>query len=271
MPVYLQKKPGNMTEPIRFSIVIPAYNAASTIAAAVESCLAQTYPPFEIIIVNDGSSDETAELLEWRFGSSIQLIQLARNSGPSAARNAGIRLATGSHIAFQDADDTWHREKLEHMAKVLQQHPNIRFLFHPYTLSSVDFPVERAMLEPARYPMWKLLLSNPIGTPCVVIERSLVLPFNERLHYMEDYELFLRLAHLHKVYRIGAPFTALGRPILSSGGQSSRRWQMRMGEIRAWWSLTVHHGLYLFVLPPLILFALTKHVVKSFFPPRTNY
>jgi glycosyltransferase involved in cell wall biosynthesis len=260
-----------MTEPIRFSIVIPAYNAVSTIAVSVESCLAQTYPAFEIIVINDGSNDGTVELLESRFGSSIHLVHIARNGGPSAARNAGIRLATGTHIAFQDADDTWHREKLAHIAEVLKRNAHIRFLFHAYTLSPVDFLVDAAMLEPAPYPMWKLLMSNPIGTPCVVIRRSDALPFNERLHYMEDYELFLRLADEHGVYRLAAPFTALGRPILSSGGQSSRRWKMRVGEIRAWWSLAKQRGRYLFVLPLLIVFALSKHVVKAFFPPRTNY
>jgi glycosyltransferase involved in cell wall biosynthesis len=260
-----------MIEEIRFSVIIPAYNAASTIVAAVESCLSQTYPTHEVIVVDDGSTDGTGELLEARFGMTIQLIKLSRNSGPSAARNAGLGAATGTHIAFQDADDVWHREKLARIAEVLHHYPHIRFLFHPYTLAAVDFRVEQDMLRPARYPFWKLLLSNPIGTPCVITARHSIYPFNEQLRYMEDYELFLRMAWRYGVYRIDARFTQLGRPILSEGGHSSRRWKMRLGEIRAWWAFTKRQPLFFIVLVPLVLFALTKHAVKSFFPPRTNY
>jgi glycosyltransferase involved in cell wall biosynthesis len=260
-----------MIEEIRFSIVIPAYNAASTIVASVESCLSQSYPTHEVIVVDDGSTDGTAGLLEARFGLTIQLISLPENGGPAAARNAGIRAATGTHIAFQDADDVWHRSKLAHIADILHDHPHIRFLFHPYTLSDGDFSADPQMLRPASYPFWKLLLSNPIGTPCVVTARGITEPFNEQLRYMEDYELFLRLAYRQGLYRISAPFTRLGRPILSSGGQSSRRWSMRRGEIRAWWSFAKSHPLFFPLLVPLVLLALAKHAVKSFFPPRTNY
>ena len=260
-----------MIEEIRFSVVIPAYNAAATIVAAVESCLTQSYPTHEVIVVNDGSTDGTRDLLEARFGLTIQLIDLPENAGPAAARNAGVRAATGTHIAFQDADDVWHREKLARIADVLHHHPQIRFLFHPYTLAPVDFPVTASLVSPKAYPFWKLLGSNPIGTPCVVMTRMAALPFNERLHHMEDYELFLRVAYKYGVYRISAPFTRLGRPILSSGGQSSRRWKMRMGEIRAWWSFARHEPVFYLFLPLLVMFALLKHAVKAFFPPRANY
>jgi glycosyltransferase involved in cell wall biosynthesis len=260
-----------MIEEIRFSVIIPAYNAAATIVAAVESCLSQTYPTHEVIVVYAGRTDGTRSFLYARFWLTIELFVLAQYSGPSAARNAGLRAATGTHIAFQDADDVWHREKLARVADVLHHHPHIRFLFHPYTLAPVDFPVGPGMMRPARYPFWKLLLSNPIGTPCVITARRATFRFNERLRYMEDYELFLRIAWQYGAYRINAPFTQLGRPILSQGGHSSSRWKMRVGEIRAWWSFTKRQPVFFPVLAPLILFALTKHAVKSFFPPRTNY
>lgn len=254
-----------------FSVIIPAYNAAATIVASVESCLNQNLPPLEIIVVNDGSTDNTEAILRQRFGEAIYIVSLPKNSGPAAARNAGLAVASGTFIAFQDADDVWHCEKLFRISHVLQQHPAIKFLFHPYTLQEVDFWVSDAQLRPLPYPLWKLLLSNPIGTPCVVMRNAKGIRFNERLHFMEDYELFLREAAKHGVYRIAAPFTKVGRPILSAGGQSSNRWRMRMGEIRAWWSFMKSKPLYLVVLPFLILFALGKHIIKSFFPPRSNY
>jgi glycosyltransferase involved in cell wall biosynthesis len=258
-------------EEATYSVVIPAYNATNTIVASVASCLNQTLPPHEIIVVNDASTDNTLALLHQNFGDAIQVISLSENSGPSAARNAGLALASGKYIAFQDADDIWHREKLACIDRVLQKHPNIRFLFHPYTLSSVTFDVDETLLQPKGFSIWKVLLSNPIGTPCVIMRRDSGIRFNEQLHYMEDYELFLREAAKHGVYRIDAPFTRLGRPILSSGGQSSNRWRMRVGEMRAWWSFVKHNPAYLIALPFLILFSLAKHLVKSFFPPRANY
>lgn len=254
-----------------FSVIIPAYNAAATIVASVRSVLEQTEPPAEVIVVDDGSTDKTQALLHDAFGDAIRIISLERNSGPSAARNAGLAAASGTHIAFQDADDHWHRGKLASVAKILAAKPDIHFLYHPYTLRSIDFSMDEGLLRPERFPMWKLLLSNPIGTPCVVIRRDKALRFDERLRHMEDYELFLREAQKHGVWRIAAPFTQLGRPILAAGGQSSSRWRMRRGEIKAWLLFARRHRQYYFIVLPLILFALAKHLVKSFYPPRTNY
>jgi len=260
-----------MSDKILFSVIIPAFNAAATIEASVRSCLNQSYPPFEIIVVDDGSTDITRSLLENEFGDRIQLISLSENCGPSIARNTGINLATGSHIAFQDADDIWHPEKLFYVAKVLHEQPSIQFLFHPYTLGVLPERIEPEMVAAKRYPFWKLLLSNPIGTPCAIIRKNSELYFSAKLHYMEDYELFLREARAHKVYQISAAFTQIGRPILSAGGQSSNRWRMRKGELKAWWLFACKHPLYFPVFVPLMVFALLKHLVKSFFPPRANY
>lgn len=255
---------------IRFSVIIPAWNAERTIVHAVESCLAQSYPPHEVIVIDDGSTDDTKALLEARFGDRVILVG-QQNAGPSAARNRGIEAATGTHIAFQDADDIWHPQKLEIIAATLERHPDIRFLFHPYTLAEVRSPVSPEDRIPARFPLWKLLLSNPIGTPCVVIDRPIIERFDERLHHMEDYELFLRLAGRHGVYRINAALTQVGRPILSKGGQSSRRWKMRVGEMRAWSAFARRHPAYWPLVPVLGGFALLKHGIKALLPVRTNY
>ncbi len=259
-----------MSAAIWFSVIIPAWNAERTIGAAVESCLSQSYAPHEVIVIDDGSTDGTKALLEKRFKGHIRLISQS-NAGPSAARNRGIEAATGTHIAFQDADDRWHPDKLQILADLLQARPEIGFLFHPYTLSEVRGPVPPGARVPARFPLWKLLLSNPIGTPCVVIDRRIIEPFDERLHYMEDYELFLRLAGRHGVYRIGAALTQVGRPILSKGGQSSRRWKMRVGEMRAWSAFAKGQPLYWPLVPVLSGFALLKHGVKALLPVRRNY
>ena len=96
---------------VTVSVVIPAYNAAATIAAAIESVLAQTRLPEEIIVVDDGSNDETSAVVE-RFGPIVRLLRQA-NAGCGQARNSGAREARGTWLAFLDADDLWLPTKLE--------------------------------------------------------------------------------------------------------------------------------------------------------------
>jgi glycosyltransferase involved in cell wall biosynthesis len=93
------------------SVIVPAYNAEATLAAALRSVLQQSVPPLEILVVDDGSSDGTSDVAR-RFSPEVRLIQ-QRNGGPGAARNAGIRAARGAWIGLLDADDTWLPTKLE--------------------------------------------------------------------------------------------------------------------------------------------------------------
>lgn len=97
--------------PATVSVIIPAYNAATTIAAAIESVLAQTRPPEEIIVVDDGSKDETSAVVE-HFGSVVKLVRHA-NAGCAQARNTGVSESHGTWLAFLDADDLWLPTKLE--------------------------------------------------------------------------------------------------------------------------------------------------------------
>ena len=99
-----------MTSAPLMSCVVPVYNGARFLAEALDSVLAQPYRPLEIIVVDDGSTDETAEVCS-RYGARIHY-ERQDNAGPAAARNRGIRRAQGQFLAFQDADDLWHPEKL---------------------------------------------------------------------------------------------------------------------------------------------------------------
>jgi len=113
-----------MTETaITITAVIPAYNAAEYIARAIKSVLAQTRPADEIIVVDDGSTDNTLDVVR-SFGEKVILIQ-QENGGASAARNTGINAATGNWIAFLDADDEWLPNMLELQTNILRQHPDI--------------------------------------------------------------------------------------------------------------------------------------------------
>lgn len=107
---------------IRFSVVVPAYNKADTIMRSIESILTQTHPDFEIIIVNDGSMDDTVQVLSACSDSRVRVISV-HNQGVSAARNLGIELATSDWIAFLDADDTWEPDHLQNLANMITDCP----------------------------------------------------------------------------------------------------------------------------------------------------
>jgi len=94
----------------RISCIVPAYNGARYLGEALDSILAQTYRPIEVIVADDGSTDETAQLAA-SYGPPVRLVTHP-TAGPAATRNLGLRTATGSFVAFLDADDIWHPEKL---------------------------------------------------------------------------------------------------------------------------------------------------------------
>ena len=113
----------------RVSVIIPAYNAASFIGEAIESILAQSFQDFEIIVVDDGSTDGTAEAVK-RF-PQVRLIEQP-HSGISTARNTGILAANGELIAWIDADDRWTKDKLEKQVDWLDKHPETGIVFTRY-------------------------------------------------------------------------------------------------------------------------------------------
>src|SRR5437868_11083365 len=105
------------------SIVIPAYNAAATIRRAVDSALAQTYHPIEVIVIDDCSQDATSEIMSTYADERIRFLRLPYNHGAGGALNPGIAIAKGEYIAFLDADDEWLPEKLAIQIPVLERNP----------------------------------------------------------------------------------------------------------------------------------------------------
>jgi len=172
------------------SVVIPAYNAEAFVARAIESVLAQTLPVAEIVVVDDGSRDATADIAE-RLGGSIRVLRQS-NSGPAAARNHGVRAARSEWIAFLDADDAWLPSKLERQA--------VHFggertgVVHCYVVGVVEkFRYDGAQT------FERLWQQNVIGTSTAVIRKAAwesVGGFCEdrRLMGVEDYHFWLRVA-----------------------------------------------------------------------------
>jgi glycosyltransferase involved in cell wall biosynthesis len=250
---------------IRFSVIIPAYNAAATIERALDSCFIQTYAPDEIIVVNDASTDDTQRILEEKYGDRITLINFTVNNGASVARNKGLDRAQGNYIAFLDADDVWHRDKLFLMKTILEAQEGIDFLFHPFTLQDINTVKIPEGATIYQIPFIKLLLRSGIGTPCVVMKNDRSFRFNDSMRYAEDYDLWLRIAYRHKIHFIDVPLTQIGRPVLSKGGLSANKWAMRKGEIKAFTRLSKLNPLFIGLLPILYTYSFGKHIYKAVF------
>lgn len=188
-----------MKEVVPVSVIIPARNAASTLARAIESVLAQTCRPEEIIVVNDASADCTAELTASYPG--VKLISRSAPGGAGAARNTGLRAALGDWIAFLDADDVWLPEKLEKQWARIASEPGASLVFCASEELLQDgkslgdtFRGRPVVSGP---DAWKALLkSNFVTTPTVMASRALLLHlggFDETLEVGEDQDMWIRL------------------------------------------------------------------------------
>ena len=249
-----------------FSVIIPVYNGVETISRAIDSVLAQSYPAHEIIVVDDASKDNTAELIQSKYGAKVQFIQKLTNQGSSATRNKGMDAATGNYIAFLDADDVWHKDKLLLLNTILTSQPNITLFYHPFTQENI---VDKALPENItlyKLPLIKLLPGNFIATSCIVIKNNPALRFEGSMRYMEDFDLCLRLGYKYKLYFIKIPLTQIFRPFTSKGGISANKWKMRKGEMRAYARLVKLNPLFIGLLPFLLISSLGKHLIKKIIP-----
>lgn len=193
---------------VTLSVVIPVYNGAAFIADTVRAALGQTFRDFEIVIVNDGSRDSTLEQLR-PFGDAVKVITIA-NGGVSNARNVGIRASSGEFIAFLDADDLWHPEKLQRQLEAMRCHPGIGFCCCNYAIDDPVSGLPAAHFDQFRHdrelvldtrladPLAVLIKYNFVGTCSNVMVRRDVLErvglFDPRYRQTEDYDLWLRCA-----------------------------------------------------------------------------
>ncbi len=203
-----------MPEPF-VSVVIPAYNAAAYLAETLASVRAQTYHSYELIVIDDGSSDATLEIAA-RYGARC-LRQ--SNRGASAARNEGIRKARGQYVAFLDADDLWAPSKLERQAAFLAANPGAAWIysdalvFDSATRRTICRIGKRIRLHRGEILLPLLLRSFiPSATPVVkrdaLFEAGLFDEARER-RIGEDWSLWMRIAERHPIELIGEPLASI--------------------------------------------------------------
>ena len=208
------------------SVVIPAYNCAQYLGRAISSALGQTYPNIECIVVDDGSTDETAGVIK-SFGTRIRSIRQA-NAGASVARNAGISAAGGKYVAFLDADDYWLATKISNQIQVFRDNPGVVLVSCGFAwirpseprddldLTNPPFQADRVQV----FHTLTQLLRNPyLGTPTVMVDGHAVRQiggFDTSLPLAEDVDLYFRLCTTHSY------------AILH---QSLARFQLRLGSL----------------------------------------
>ncbi len=193
---------GVMQQGPPLSVVIPAHNAARTIERALRSVFIQDISPPEVIVVDDGSSDGTADLAA-AFGSgAVRVLRLGQCGGAANARNHGIGAGQGELIAFLDADDEWCPGKLARQVALLRANPAMDFVSCGARLVAPDGS-DCGNLYPGRPPAWgrqawRVLLGyNFIATPSVIVRRQALTaagPFDTALKVGEDQDMWIRLA-----------------------------------------------------------------------------
>lgn len=180
------------------SVVIPCFNSETTILRALASVLEQTLRPFEIVVVDDASTDNTGCVISKFIHShphiKIRYFRLSINSGPSKARNIGWDNSISKYVAFLDADDTWHPKKIEIQYMLMNDNQNIDICGHKSDLVSSKQDMRLNSKEYFLIFLHHLLIKNRFSTPSVMLKRSISLRFNEGRRYSEDYDLWLNLA-----------------------------------------------------------------------------
>ena len=195
------------------AVVIPAYNAARFIRQTLESVLSQSLPPDEVLVIDDGSTDDTARVAE-EFGPAVRVIRRP-NSMQSATRNFGVMQANTEWVAFVDADDLWEPNKLELQMRQLHRRPEADLcycgLVEFYAVNGT-VQIGRVAVAPSEEDVRQALHRNTSFLPSsVIVRRSTFLRcggFNEAMNYVEDWELWLRMLHS------GVQFTGCPEPLL---------------------------------------------------------
>jgi glycosyltransferase involved in cell wall biosynthesis len=161
--------------PLTFSVVIPAYNQAEFLDEAIDSVLAQTYPHFEVIVVNDASPDNTEEVVRQYTDPRIRYIRHAQNKGLPATRNTGMRAAAGDCIALLDSDDYFHPEKLAVHAAFLEKHPEVGVSYNGrFDLHYSDTTIRSMMRPPLTVGLRDFLFGYPFTPSDIVIRKSTI-------------------------------------------------------------------------------------------------
>lgn len=232
----------------KVSVVIPAYNAMTYLPETVESVWRQTFNDFEVLIIDDGSSDQIGEWASLITDPRLKLIS-QENQGLSGARNTGIAKAQGEYIAFLDADDVWEPTKLEKQVRCLEDNPAVG-LAYSWTayIDEKGKSTGRVMTADAEGDVWRQIIErNIIDCPSVVVRRccfETVGVFDRNLRSIEDWDMWIRIASRY-------PFAVIKEPLVNyrhHASNMSKNWQVMEKSFRLVIEKAFHSA------PPELLF-----------------
>jgi glycosyltransferase involved in cell wall biosynthesis len=224
------------------TVVIPCFNSDKTIARAVHSVLSQTVLPSELIIVDDCSTDsgKTIQVIQALAEQARELIQVHvilkdKNGGPASSRNIGWDLAANSFIAFLDADDIWHPQKIEFHYQWMIDHPQAVLSGHGTSiyidekeLKKINGTLNSTLVKP-----YQLLKSNPFRTRGVMLKKELPFRFPENMFHAEDFFLWSEItcANQSQCFLLDKVLSFSFKDDLSSEGLSGNLYAMEKGEL----------------------------------------
>ncbi|KQP35807.1 glycosyltransferase [Pseudorhodoferax sp. Leaf274] len=219
--------------------MVPIYNAEATLARALASVYSQTLLPSEVLCIDDGSRDRSehvAAAFEHVGGPPLRWLRMASNRGPAAARNHGIDAASQAYIAFLDADDAWHPQKLQLQLHAMQAQQLDLLGSHlcvsrTATWSPPPLPAE---LPIRTVGLWRAMLSNPYHTSAVVMRRDPAFRFPETGALGEDFALWLHcIAAGWRSAHHPATLSAMFKESFGDAGLSRHLMRMQRGELAA--------------------------------------
>lgn len=221
----------------RVSVVMAAYNYGQYIAQAIQSVVDQSYADWELIVVDDGSTDDTREVASRFLGDRRIRYHYQENRGQPSAENAGIALSKADYIAFLDADDLWLNTKLEKQIPRLEESPELgliysrRLMIDPRgrRLKANSNPCFRGSVLPALFQQNFICFSSSVVRRRAIEEAG---GFNEEYRHANDYDLWLRLALKHQFDYVDEPLVCYrtGHPNLTSHGDRQLQTAIRIME-----------------------------------------
>ena len=198
----------------KVSVILPTFNRAKYLDRAISSVLNQSFSDFELIIIDDASTDNTEEIVNMFKDERIIYIKNPKNLGGAGARNVGIHIAQGEFIAFQDSDDQWLPGKLEAQMKVFEKaEEDVAVVYTAFIrkVGSKELIVPPPSVKKTEGYIYRELLKhvNFIGTPTAVVRKKAIKEvggFDERFPRLQDWDLFLRLAKKYRFKFIKKPY-----------------------------------------------------------------
>ena len=252
-------------------VIIPCFRCSATIRRAVDSVFAQSAIPAEIVLVEDCSGDDTLIALlelERQFPGRIKLVQMKVNGGAASARNAGWATTKQPYIAFLDADDSWHPEKLHIQYEYMQSHPEVALSGHQCVLMR-DNEILGLPCAPSvsLISSRSLLFKNAFSTTSpIMLKNSMPFRFKEDMRFSEDFLLWLQIAFSGlKVVRIETPLSYTYKSMYGESGLSAQLWKMEKGELSNFSSLYQAGRINLLLLIAASCFSIIKFVRRLFF------